>query len=155
MFEIGDKIFYPMNGVGVVSGIEDKEVLGNVQPYYLIQIPASNMDVMVPVERAEKIGLRPITDTMTIQDILQELQNKDVDLDTPWKDKYPFIMEKIKSGDIKDTALIYKYLTLRSKEKTLNTNEKSLLHKVHKFLINEICMSQNISENEAEELLVV
>ncbi|WP_408912505.1 hypothetical protein [Caldifermentibacillus hisashii] len=40
------------------------------------------------------------------------------------------------------------------KKKTLNTNEKALLSKVHKFLISEICMIQNINENEAEHLLI-
>ena len=64
-------------------------------------------------------------------------------------------MEKIKGGDIKDNCLIYKYLMEKNKEKPLNANEKSLLTKVHGFLIKEISMSQNISETEAEKLLLV
>ncbi len=43
----------------------------------------------------------------------------------------------------------------KNKEKPLNANEKSLLTKVHGFLIKEISMSQNISETEAEKLLLV
>lgn len=155
MFQVGEYVFYPMNGVGIISGVEDKEVLGKVQKYYLIKIQASNMDVMIPVDRAEKIGLRKITDRDTLKSILMEIQAKELDMETPWKDIYPKIMEKVKSGNIKDAAIVYKYLTQRSKVKTLNTNEKNLLQKVHKFLINEICVSKDIDENEAEKLLAV
>ena len=70
MFKVGEKVFYPMNGVGIVEAIEEKEVLGKVQTYYLIQIPASNMNVMIPVDKAAKLGLRPITDKNTLQQIL-------------------------------------------------------------------------------------
>jgi CarD family transcriptional regulator len=155
LFKVGEKVFYPMNGVGIVEAIEEKEVLGKVQTYYLIQIPASNMNVMIPVDKAAKLGLRPITDKNTLQQILSELPYKDIDIDVPWKDKYQLIMEKIKGGDIKDNCLIYKYLMEKNKEKPLNANEKSLLTKVHGFLIKEISMSQNISETEAEKLLLV
>ncbi|NCU18556.1 CarD family transcriptional regulator [Pallidibacillus pasinlerensis] len=155
MFKIGERVFYPMNGVGIIEGIEEKEVLGKVQNYYLIHIPASNMNAMIPVDKAEQLGLRPITDKYTINQILSELPKKDIEIDMPWKDKYQLIMEKIKGGDIKDNCLVYKYLTEKSKEKPLNANEKTLLTKVHSFLIKEISMSKEISENEAEKLLVV
>ncbi|WP_270577146.1 CarD family transcriptional regulator [Caldibacillus thermoamylovorans] len=154
MFKVGEKIFYPMHGAGEIKGIEDKEVLGRIQPYYLIIIPSSNMNVMVPVTNAKRLGIRPLTDPIRLDEILITLHERHVDNDIPWKDRFKVIMEKIKSGNIHDTATIYKYLLDRSKEKTLNTNEKALLSKVHKFLISEICMIQNINENEAEHLLI-
>ncbi|CEE01589.1 MULTISPECIES: CarD family transcriptional regulator [Bacillaceae] len=154
MFKIGDKIFYPMHGAGEIKGIENKEVLGRTQPYYLINIPISNLNVMVPVKNAQKLGIRPLTDPTRLDEILITLHERQIDSDIPWKDRFKIIMEKIKSGNIQDTATIYKYLLDRSKEKTLNTNEKALLSKVHKFLISEICMIQNINENEAEHLLI-
>lgn len=143
-----------MHGAGEIKGIEDKEVLGRIQPYYLIIIPSSNMNVMVPVTNAKRLGIRPLTDPIRLDEILITLNERHVDNDIPWKDRFKVIMEKIKSGNIQDTATIYKYLLDRSKEKTLNTNEKTLLSKVHKFLISEICMIQNINENEAEHLLI-
>ncbi|WP_033828935.1 CarD family transcriptional regulator [Bacillus andreraoultii] len=154
MFQVGEKVFYPLHGAGEIQGIENKEVLGKVQPYYLIKIPCSNMDVMIPVANARKLGVRPLTDPMILKELLLSIKDYELDNETPWKDKFKLIMEKIKSGDIEDTAIIYKYLMARSKEKMLNTNEKALLSRVQKFLVSEICMIQDINENEAEHLLI-
>lgn len=143
-----------MHGAGEIKGIEEREILGKVQPYYLIKIPCNNMNVMVPVANATKLGVRPLTEPSKLKEILSSLQEQKPEEEIPWKDRLKLIMEKMKSGNIYDTAKIYKYLVERSKEKTLNTNEKALLSKVHKFLISEICMIENIRESEAEEFLI-
>lgn len=31
LFQIGDKIVYPMHGAGVIEGMEEKEILGKTQ----------------------------------------------------------------------------------------------------------------------------
>lgn len=60
MFQVGDKISYPMHGAGRVEGIEEKEVLGNVGMYYVLYFYCDGMKVMIPVDRAEAAGLRPV-----------------------------------------------------------------------------------------------
>ena len=50
LFQIGDKVFYPLHGAGIINAIEEKEVLGKTQEYYVIHIPISKMDVMIPIE---------------------------------------------------------------------------------------------------------
>ena len=37
MFQIGDKVFYPMHGAGVIKAIEEKEILGKKQSYCVIE----------------------------------------------------------------------------------------------------------------------
>ena len=39
MFEIGDKVVYPMHGAGIIEGIEVKEILGEKQQYYILNFP--------------------------------------------------------------------------------------------------------------------
>ena len=34
MFNIGDKIVYPMHGAGTIDSIEEKNILGETQKYY-------------------------------------------------------------------------------------------------------------------------
>jgi CarD family transcriptional regulator len=38
MFHIGDKIFYPLHGAGVVEAIEEKEILGEKTLYYILNM---------------------------------------------------------------------------------------------------------------------
>ncbi len=55
MYEIGDKIVYPMHGAGVVKDIEEKEIFDTTQMYYLMEIEMNgnwskryqdNMDIL-------------------------------------------------------------------------------------------------------------
>lgn len=33
LFQIGDKVVYPMHGAGIIEAIEEKEILGEKQPF--------------------------------------------------------------------------------------------------------------------------
>jgi len=37
MYNIGDKIVYPMHGAGVIESIEEREILGKKQSYYVVK----------------------------------------------------------------------------------------------------------------------
>lgn len=155
LFKIGDKVFYPNHGAGIIEDIEKKEVLGKEHEYYMISIPNMNMNIMVPVKNAKKIGLRPVVDRKTLRTVIQEIHENQDCLDLPWKERYKINTEKLKTGELKETAEAYYDLLIRSKEKTLNTSEKQLLNKAQKYLISEICIVEGISESEAEKLLAV
>ena len=62
MFNIGDKIVYPMHGAGIIEGIEEKEILGKKRKYYIMRLPLGDMKVMIPIDNTENIGLREIID---------------------------------------------------------------------------------------------
>ena len=59
MFNIGDKVVYPMHGAGVIQDIEEKNILGEKTAYYIIKMPGE-VKVMVPTAKAEEIGMRNI-----------------------------------------------------------------------------------------------
>ena len=61
MFNIGDKIVYPMHGAGTIDSIEEKDILGEKLSYYILRMPGE-VKVMVPIKNAEQIGVRSIID---------------------------------------------------------------------------------------------
>ena len=64
MYNVGDKIFYPMHGAGVIEAIEEKEILGEKQAYYILRMPGE-VKVMVPTSKAAEVGVREIIDKET------------------------------------------------------------------------------------------
>ena len=56
MFKVGDKIVYPMHGAGTIDSIEEKEILGEKQQYYVINMPGE-VKIMVPTQT---IGIKDI-----------------------------------------------------------------------------------------------
>ena len=55
MFKVGDKIVYPMHGAGTIESIEEREILGEKQKYYIMKMPVGDIKVMVPTKNAELI----------------------------------------------------------------------------------------------------
>ena len=47
MLAIGDKVVYPMHGAGVIEAIEEHEVLGERQNYYILSM-SLNQFLIVP-----------------------------------------------------------------------------------------------------------
>ena len=63
MFDVGDSVFYPMHGVGIVESVEEKDMLGERAKYYILRFITSKLTAMVPVASADSVGLRPVIDS--------------------------------------------------------------------------------------------
>lgn len=59
-FVVDQEVVYPSQGVGVITDIFTREFKGVDMLYYKIYISASDMIVMVPVEKADELGIRQI-----------------------------------------------------------------------------------------------
>ncbi|MBU5590199.1 transcription factor YdeB [Clostridium sp. MSJ-4] len=155
LFEIGDKVVYPMQGAGIIKNIEEKEFSGEKQEYYIIKMLKSNMEIMIPLDRISHSNLRLISDSSTLSSVLFSFQTKDSSNEEilPSKQRYQTNMQKLKSGSLKESAEVFYDLTLINKEKPLNSSEKQMLMNARKFLIDEMTLIKKISENEAEDLL--
>ncbi len=153
MFQVGDKVFYPMYGAGVIEAIEEKEIQGVTREYCMITIPLSKMNVMIPMKNMEKIKIRSVVDTSEAKEILVELQGEEPHGALPWKERLKRNTEKMKTGEMKDTAEVFHDLVYYQKEKALNSSEKHMLDLATKFLVSEIALVKDISENEAAHLL--
>ncbi|WP_297712731.1 CarD family transcriptional regulator [Clostridium sp.] len=66
LFNIGDKIVYPGQGIGVVDCIEEMEFKGERQNYYKIDIVNSTMKLKLPVSRVEFTNIRLISNSKEI-----------------------------------------------------------------------------------------
>jgi CarD family transcriptional regulator len=58
MFQVGDQIVYPLHGVGYIKAIEEKEILGENRTYYIVCMPRTNMQIMIPKDKATSVGVR-------------------------------------------------------------------------------------------------
>ena len=100
MYNIGDKIVYPMYGAGVIEAIEEKEILGVTQKYYVMKMPMGDMKVMIPMLNVEEIGIRNIIDGTEADNVFESFKEFDAECDLSWNKRYRENMLKIKSGDI-------------------------------------------------------
>lgn len=153
MFNIGDKIVYPMHGAGVIVAIEEKEILGKKRKYYIMKMPMGDMKVMVPIDSVEDIGIREIISDEEIEQVFAVLGDHKTKMPQNWNRRYRANMDKIKSGDIYEIASVVRNLIIRDREKGLSTGERKMLNNAKQMLVSEIVLAKNIDQHEAEDLI--
>jgi CarD family transcriptional regulator len=154
MFKIGDKVSHPAFGVGNVKNIEEKKVLGKKEKYYILKLMVNEMTLMVPVNKAEEIGLRYIIDPKTVPEVLNVLSGKmDDEMDGNYKQRIKSQTEMVDSGDILKVAQVVKNYIHRDSREKLSSTEKGLYERANKILEGEISVACNIEKNKAKYLI--
>lgn len=153
MFNIGDKIVYPMHGAGVIESIEEKEILGQKQNYYVVKMPVGDMKVMIPTHNVDDIGIREVIDVQDVDKVLAILKDQNINVVSNWNKRYRENMTKIKSGSIFEVAEVVKTLMLREREKGLSTGERKMLNSARQILISELVLAKGTSEYEIEGII--
>jgi CarD family transcriptional regulator len=152
MFNIGDKVVYPLHGAGVIESIEEKAILDERQSYYIIKMPGE-VKVMVPTAKAEAIGVRSIIDKESALKVINVLSEESTEMSMNWNKRYRDNMEKMKTGNIYEVADIVRNLSFKQKDKGLSTGEKKMLLNAKQILVSELVLVENKAKNEIEELV--
>ena len=152
MFNVGDKIVYPMHGAGTVDSIEERDILGEKQSYYILKMPGE-VKVMVPTARAEEAGVRNIIDKSAADKVFSILEQDETEMEKNWNKRYRDNMDKMKSGDIYEIADIVRNLAFKQKEKGLSTGEKKMLNNAKQILVSELVLAEHATQEEIEEMV--
>lgn len=153
MFNIGEKVVYPMHGAGVIESIEEREILGERRKYYIMRMPIGDMKVMIPLDQMDDIGIRKVIDSEEIENVLDVLSSDTTKMHQNWNRRYRANMDLIKTGDVYEIAEVVRNLTLMDKEKGLSTGERKMLSNARQILISELVLVAEVSEEEASNLV--
>ena len=153
MYNVGDHVVYPMHGAGVIVAIEEREVLGEKQEYYIMALPIGDMKVMIPMKSVDELGLRQVIDDKDVKRVYQVLQGDQTAMSSNWNRRYRANMEKIKSGDIFEVAEVVRNLTIRENDKGLSTGERKMLDTARQILISELVIAEDASEEAIVETI--
>ena len=151
MFNIGDKIVYPIHGAGVIEAIEEKEILGTRRKYYIMRMPLDEMKVMIPLDSIEGIGIRQVIGADEVESVFAVLEANETKMPQNWNRRYRANMDRLKTGDIYEVAEVVRNLTLRDREKTLSTGEKKILSNARQILLSELILATELSDTEIME----
>ena len=154
MLSIGDRVVYPMHGAGIIESIEEQEIMGEVQSYYVLKIPFGNMRVLIPLEKAADVGLRCIIDAgeiCTVEKVLGDAP--DLSDGGNWNRRFNANMAKLKSGNIIAVAEVVRNLTLSDRVKKISSGERRLLDKAKHISASELALASKRELAETEKWL--
>lgn len=153
MYQIGEKIVYPMHGAGIIESVEEKTVMGKKQSYYILKIATSSMKVSLPVDSCDKIGVRYVMSREAAAELLDYFRNAKTSDNVVWNRRQRENISKIKSGDMHKIACVLKELMCREAKKGLSTGERKLLNGTKQIIVSELVLSGLAVKEELDEIM--
>jgi CarD family transcriptional regulator len=150
-FKVGDKAVYPAQGVAEVVNIEEKDIAGNRQRFYVLRILDTDRKIMVPVSNASAVGLRQVISEQEIREIFDILRERTIAFDNQtWNRRYRGFMDKIKTGSIYDVAEVLRDLYRLKTDKQLSFGERRMLDTARSLIVKEIAISRGQTEEQVK-----
>lgn len=147
-FKVGDMAVYPGHGVGVIEGVETRDIAGTRQTFYVLKILENGMTIMVPTANADAIGMRDVVPPEEVDDIYDVLMERDVELDKQtWNRRYREYMAKIKTGSPYEVARVLRDLYILKGDKNLSFGERKMFDTAKGLLVKEIAVSLKQDES--------
>ncbi len=153
-FQIGDKVVYPNQGVGIIEQVSSRNLTGEPEMFYLLKLNASSLRVMVPTSNVMNVGLRRVSKTREIGIILDYLQKGHVKAPQDWKGRFKENSEKMRTGSLQHVAEVLKSLLLLNQAKPLSFREKRMMDRAWALLVDEIAIARGLEKQAVEANLV-
>ncbi len=154
IFKVGDNAVYPSHGVGVVRGVQVKDVGGKKKYFYILQLIENGSTILIPTDKVKDVGLRAIIAKKDVPKIYKILKSKEMVADNQtWNRRYREYMEKIKTGSIYEIAEVLRDLYRLKTDKDLSFGERKMLDTAKSLLIKELSLAQSIREDAVESEL--
>jgi CarD family transcriptional regulator len=151
-FKVGDKAVYPAQGVAEVIDIEEKDIAGNRQTFYVLRILDTDRKILVPVKNADAVGLRQVITEPEIQEIFDILRERTIAFDNQtWNRRYRGFMDKIKTGSIYDVAEVLRDLYRLKTDKQLSFGERRMLDTARNLIVKEIAIARKLTEENVRD----
>ena len=152
-FILDQRVVYPSQGVGIIKAIEEKPFRETKILYYIIYLEVSDMTIMVPVDKAAELGIRPIVKKEEALKALELISEDYEPIPSDWKLRYQLNLDLLKKGSVVDIATIVRSLYHRSKVKELPILERKLYDSALKLLEDEISCSLRKPKEEVENMI--
>jgi CarD family transcriptional regulator len=149
MFEVGDKIVHPAHGAGVIVALEQKDLVDEFHRYYVIELAAQEMRLMVPVRMADEIGLRRVASREQAEGILAILGSGPEMLPDDFKERQALLLERLRIGDTESLARVVRDMAARSLEKSYSPTEARLYDQARAMLGGELALARDTAVDAA------
>jgi CarD family transcriptional regulator len=145
---------YPAHGVVEVIGVDTKQITGSPFVFYVLRVLENGMQIMVPRDKADQVGLRPLATARDVDEMFVVLRDTEsiVDKQT-WNRRYRGFMDKIKTGSLFEVAEVFRDLMRLRTSKNLSFGERRMLETARTLMVKEVALARRWSDMRAGEEL--
>jgi CarD family transcriptional regulator len=152
-FAPGDHVVYPTHGVGRITAVESREIVGQKLRLLVIQFEKDRMTLRVPVSKAKSSGLRKLSSRKEMQTALTTLKGRSRVKRTMWSRRAQEYEAKINSGDPRSIAEVVRDLHRSADQPDQSFSERQMYQAALDRLVRELAVVERITEQSATEKL--
>jgi CarD family transcriptional regulator len=153
MYAVGSKVVHPCHGAGTIVRISEKQIGDISHTYYIIDTVslARSMRVMVPVKRADSVGLRAVQKASTLRELLQTCSEPPADdeIERDFRVRKDALGERLKSGCLEDVIYAVRSLHYMTTQRRLGLTDSRMLEDGKQMLASELAVASGISMEDA------
>ncbi|GAB4215035.1 MAG: hypothetical protein OHK0013_40240 [Sandaracinaceae bacterium] len=152
-FRVGETVVYPARGVADIVAVEDKDIGGRRQSFYVLRVHDTEQKILVPVNNAAQIGLRRPISEAQVREIFRILKVTDVPLDTQtWNRRYRGFVEKLATGSVFAVAEVLRDLSrVKIIKDGLSFSERQMLERARGLIVKEIAVARAKPEDAVRQ----
>ena len=150
-YKVGDAVFYPAAGVGVIESQEDVFLTGKIEPCFVIRILESGATIKVPFANMETNGIRPLLDGKKVKDLYKVLSGTGKSRSTAGNqmERCRELARKVNAGSCMEIGEVVRDLMRWKIQKGLSFEEVRLLQTGCNHLAREVAVVTGISPEDA------
>jgi len=153
MYAVGSKVVHPYHGAGTIVHIQEKSIGDSTNFYYVIDtIPSPReMRLMVPVEDAERVGLRRVGKASGLRAMLSSLTEApdEDEIETDFRARKAIMAERLRSGQFAEVVKVVRELFAMSMHRSLGTTDRRFLEQGKEMLAGELALAADIDREKA------
>lgn len=153
MFKAGDFVVYPAHGVGKLTSIEKQTYDGITVELLVVSFERDRMVLRLPKEKAEKVGLRPISSKTVMGEVLESMKQKGKIRRVMWSRRAQEYETKINSGNLFSLAEVIRDLYKNTEKADQSYSERQIYQLAVDRFIRELSVVEQIDENAATEMM--
>ena len=150
-FKADDYAVYPSHGIGKIVDIEKTLVLGQDLSCYLMYFEKEKLTIKIPMNSAEKIGLRHLISKSQMDEVFSILRSGVKKLKGMWSRRAQEYETKINSGDIMLLAEVLRDLTRDIEDGERSYSERIIYETAINRLASEYSAIYGIDFEEAKD----
>ena len=148
-FASNDYVVYPTHGVGRIRAIEEAEIAGIRDKFYVVSFEKDKMTLRVPIDKASNTGMRKISTKDEMQQALTTLKGRARVKRTMWSRRAQEYEAKINSGSPVSIAEVIRDLHRSAGKPDQSYSERQIYQAALERLSRELAVVEKIDEDKA------
>jgi CarD family transcriptional regulator len=136
-----------------VVRIQEKSIGDTIHAYYVIDTVSRPMQLMVPVDRAEEVSLRPVAPADELRGCLGvcAAPPQDDEINKDLRARQASMRERLKSGVFSDIVDMARMLYFMNSKRPLGTIDRQLFDQGKDFIAGELALASELEIEEAKQ----